>query len=1036
MNIAKFSVKNRLFVNLVSVMLIVGGIYCAVTQKREAFPRTSFDIVIINTVYTGASPKEIEKLITNPIEQEIKEIDGIDKISSDSREGSSSIVVEIDPGYGNTDKVINNVQRAVDRVDGLPNAAEDPIVLELSSEHPAIEVSLSGSVDEKTLRLWADNLRKRLELIDGVGSVKRNGWRDPEIWIEVDPEKLKEYQISLLDVITALKTRNISFPGGKLTHPDTEYLIRTDAEFSTPEEIADVIVRANDVGNFVRIRDIAVIKETYQEQNIIQKTLGTRSINLIIMKKESGDTISIVNTIFEEVNRFKDKIPSSITVSFVNDMSFYIKRRLRVLINNGWMGFLMVFIILRLFLNFRTTAVVAIGVPISMLATFIGMRFSGISINLLSMFGLIVVLGMLVDDAIIVAENIYRHIEKGCEPEEAAVIGTTQVMKPVVASVLTTMAAFLPFLFMSGIMGKFVRNIPLPLMIALAASLMESFFILPSHMADFVKSVKKKRATHTGNEAGWYKKLIKSYTKVLTLALRRRYIFAGLMIALLAFSLFWAKNVMRFVLFSQEGIEIFFIRAEAQVGTSLEAMNTLIKPIEDEILKLPEHELDTFITQIGVVQQDPGDPMSRYGSHLSQCVVYLTPPAKRKRTADDIILYLRGQIPAIKNVKLSFDRVNPGPPVGKPIAVEIRGEEFDVLNEIADKMILEMKKIPGIKDIDTNYKMGKEEIRVVVDREKAKIAGLSVQEIASMVRIAFEGGVATTIKKTEEEIDVVVKYPPEARKKLSTLENLLIANKKGRLIPLKKVASLSKGQGLSSIAHVDNRRLLKITAQIDPKVTTTVKANNEINKRTRDIQADYSEYVIKFGGEMEDTQKSMKSLFEAFGFAFLLIFLIIATTFKSIIHPLVIMLTIPFGIVGVIWAFYFHGMPISFLGILGMVALSGVAVNDSIVLVDFINRRRKEEGQSRFDSIISSGQSRLRPIILTTITTMGGLIPLAYGWIGSDPFLKPMAIAIVWGLFFASGQTLIVIPCFYAIVDDAGEFINKTYKKILGRDYK
>ena len=490
---------------------------------------------------------------------------------------------------------------------------------------------------------------------------------------------------------------------------------------------------------------------------------------------------------------------------------------------------------------------------------------------------------------------------------------------------------------------------------------------------------------------------------------------------------------MRFQLFSQEGIEIFFVRAEAKVGTPLETTDKLIKPVEEALNTLPKNELDTFIAQIGVMQQDPNDPSAQFGSHVAQCVVYLTPPSSRKRNADEIITYLREQIPPIKDVKVTFDRVNPGPPVGKPVAVEIRGEDYDVLQEIAHKIMPIMEQVPGVKDIDTNYKLGKEEIRVVVDREKAKLAELSVQEIASMVRIAFEGGIATTIKKTEEEINVVVKYPLQARTDIRTLENLLIPNTKGRLIPLKKIASLAKDQGISSIAHIDNRRLFTITAQIDQKITTTVQANTEINKRTKKIQADYPEYVVKFGGEMEDTQKSLKSLFEAFGFAFLLIFLIIATTFRSIIHPLVIMLTIPFGIVGVIWAFFFHGMPISFLGLLGMVALSGVAVNDSIVLVNFINRRRKEEGQSRRDSIISSGQSRMRPIILTTVTTMGGLIPLAYGWLGSDPFLKPMAIAIVWGLFFASGLTLVVIPCFYAIVDDLGQFINSLCMRLIGR---
>ncbi|MBD3271901.1 MAG: AcrB/AcrD/AcrF family protein, partial [Elusimicrobia bacterium] len=554
MNIAEFSVKNRLFVNLFSFFVIVGGIYSALTLQREAFPSVSFDLVFITTVYPGASPREVEKLITNPIEQEIKDVDGIDEIDSRSRESVSEIIVQIDPDTDNVDKVVNNIQRAVDRVEDLPEEVDDPLVLELTSDQPTIEVSLSGNVDPWTLRKWVDILKKRLEFVPGVSSVERRGWKDPEIWVETDPLKLDEYQIALRDVITALRNRNVSIPGGTLKKPDNEFILRTVGEFETIAEIEDVIVRANDYGNIVRIRDIATVKHAFEDSETMQKTLGTESINLTIMKRESGDTINIVDGIFEEVNRFKKEIPDEITISFVNDISYYIKRRLNVLINNGTLGLILVVIILALFLNLSTTLVVSFGVPLSMLSAILLMRFFDISINLLSMFGLIIVLGMLVDDAIIVAENIYRHKEKGLSIDDAAIVGTNQVIIPVIASVLTTVAAFMPLLFMSGIMGKFVRNIPIPLIIALFASLVESFYVLPSHMIDiervieFMKelgksslfrflpwnnsdrSVTRKKKRQTGGDSWWYKKLVAGYTAVIGLALKRRFIFAGIMV--------------------------------------------------------------------------------------------------------------------------------------------------------------------------------------------------------------------------------------------------------------------------------------------------------------------------------------------------------------------------------------------------------------------------------------------------------------------------------------------------------------------------
>ncbi len=1024
MSLPLFSVNQSLFVNLVSILIIIFGLIVVLGINREIFPNVDFDVVSITTLYPGATPLDVEKLITVPIEKELKEVDGIKEIKSSSAGGASLVIVKIDPDERDKKKVIGDIQNAVDRVKDLPkDIYQDPVVVEVTTkQYPIIEVSLSGEISEKKLQYYADVLEDELENIEGVARLKKSGYRDREIQVHAEPEKMKNLYVSFDEIEQALASRNISVPAGEINTETSEYSIRTTGEFTTREEVEDVIIRANDSGNWLRIKDVAVVKDSFKKEDVINKTFGMRSINLIVMKKASGDAITIADQIKKTCDRFLKDRHDNLNISYINDYSFFAKRRLNILKNNGWASLILVVSSMLLFLQHRVAFMTVLGIPIAFFMTFIVMGMMGITINLISMFGLIIVLGMLVDDGIIVADNAYRYMEQGMPPREAASKGTEEVMRPVVSAVLTTIAAFTPLLFMSGIIGRFIRNIPIVLIVALLASLGEALIILPSHLADFVKIRYDTfgKPVSISRDMPWFKALVRNYSKIVSAAINRKYkIVAGFTIVFILCCVI-AFGVLRFVLFPSSGINFFFIRGEAPIGTPLKKTNELILPVERIVAKLPPEELDAFVTSVGNIAEDRNDPFAGQESHLVQITVYLTPEQDRKRNVDEIIEDLRQKTKDVQGFKeLRFDKHQAGPPVGKAVEARIRGESFETLDTIAKEYMDYIATLKGTQDITWDHKPGKEEIRVKVDNDKAALAGLNVAQISKTIRAVFEGNIATKIKpiKAEEETDVSIMFPEEASRDIDAFEDIMVSNKFGNLIPLKNVAAIEKITGTTTIHHLDGRRVVTASANVDTNKTTSLKINRMLEKKFKDIPQRYIGYSVKYGGEQEETKDSLFSLLKAFFYAFLIIYLILSFAFKSIVQPLIIMLAIPFGLIGVVIAFLVHGMPLSFMAILGIVGLNGIVVNDSIVLVDFINKLRRE-GMERRESIIKAGEMRIRPVILTTITTVGGLSSVAYGIGGKDPFLVPMALSICWGLTFATMLTLIVIPCIYSIVDD------------------
>jgi multidrug efflux pump subunit AcrB len=629
-SLPEFSVKHSVFGNMLTLFVLVGGLVMLTFLQRDTFPEIELDLVVVSTRYPNASPEEVESLITNPIEEKIKEVEGIEEYFSSSVEGLSVITIQVDEEARYKDRVINEIQRKVDQVSDLPKEAEDPEVESILAQGPMIRVVITGPVEEARLRDFGDRLKDRLETIGGVSSVEKSGWRDEEFWVEADLGELVRQELSLGDIAAALSAQNINLPGGKMPEGDHEVVLRTLGQFYTAEEIRDVVVRSNSDGNLVRVGDVAEVTRTYEEDVLFTKANGTRAVVLGVKKKRSGDTITIADAVKVQLVEAQASAPEGIRIFHVDDESFYVKRRLHVLSSNGLIGFVMVVAILFLFLNFRVALVTGLGIPFAFLAALMIMSGFGITINLMTMFGLIIVLGMVVDDAIIVGENIFRHMEEGRDPRTAAIEGTREVMYPVVATVLTTMAAFAPLAFAPDVFGQVLKWLPITVAIALLASLLESLVVLPCHVVDFVPPLRgERRRVRDGKKAGHpvMDRVMAFYTSQVRLALRWRWIFLPVVLVVFGGLILFGMRTVRVDIFPADLIDIFKVSVAAEQGTRLETTERIMGEVEKRIETLPDSELQDIVTFVGGHISEQG--FTARGTHYASALVYLTPAPLR-----------------------------------------------------------------------------------------------------------------------------------------------------------------------------------------------------------------------------------------------------------------------------------------------------------------------------------------------------------------------------------------------------------------------
>jgi len=1021
MSIPKFSTEQPVFVNLFMILMLVVGVIAFISIPKEEWPEVPVNTVAIKTFYPGASPEEIEALITKPIEDEVCNVEDVWYVASFTSEGRSTVNVYFDPDIKDYYRKLQEVQTEVNKVNNLPVGAEDPEVEDYSIPFQLITIGIVGDGAEKEITKIAEDLSSELKKIYGVKDAELAGERDREIWVEVDPDRLESYGLSLDMVMASLKKKNLNLPGGTIKISGNEFILRTVGEVKRLKEIENVVIRESSTGGHVFLKDVATVNDTFAEMNTISRINGKRGIAVTVAQSDVGNIADIVEEIKSVVKPYHERLPEGAEIIYINDNSLYLKERLGILYSNAVTGFILVIISLFLFIGARPAFVTAIGIPVSFCICFLLMDVMGISINSLSLFAIIVVLGMVVDDAIIVTENVYRYIEKGLPIKEAARLGAEEVFWPILAAVSTTMAAFLPMLLMTGILGNVMSVIPKVVIFALAGSLWEAFLILPSHLADFARPPKVKK--YRGADSAWFKKTHEKYVLLLGKVLRKRYyavagIFCGGVIIL-----FTAVTTVDFILFPNPDFDTFMVKVEAPASTNIEETDRITSAATDIIQSFPETEVVSLKTKIGqkIANLGARDGGMEYGSSIAEVEVRLSNYQDRERSGNEILDEIREKVSRLDTAdyyKISVMRM--GPPVGKPVAVRVEGDDFGILGNIAEKVIKELKTISGVVDVEQDFHPGKEEIRIKVDEEKAALYKLSVEQVAMTVQYAYLGGVATEFKEENEDIDVVVKLDKKTRDDIQGILDLKIRNSDGDMILLKNVASLVRERGYSKIRRRDQKRIINVTANIVEAENNSRDVIHEIEKTMAPFMKRFPGYELSFGGEFEDTKKSMASLFKAFAVSVFLIYMILATMFKSFIQPFLLMLSIPFSVIGVFVGIVIMQVPIGMMVFLGIIGLSGIVVNDSIVLIDFINRRKAEADQSedRFEVTIDACRTRLRPILLTSITTILGLMPLALGIFGREFMMTPMAISIVWGLTLSSVLTLFIIPCFYTILED------------------
>lgn len=1070
MGIIKFFINQAKVVNLLVILLTVLGAGVFIFGQKESFPTVDFNSVYITTIYPGASAEEMEILVTKKVEKAVENINGADEIISITAESRSTVIFEGDPDYpGDFDEVVDEITEAVDGIRDFPDDAEDPTIFRLEvEEFPVVSVFITGDASTAELRKIADQFEERILSYKGQGvkvaEVEMQGYQDREVWVEVDPKKMEVYELDIQDIIRAIQLRNINLPGGTIKLGVKEYLIRTIGQYKDLGDIRNTVVRANDVGNVVYVKDVAKISWQWSELSDYTRVEGRSGIRLSVVKQSSGDiikTASAVNAVMEEFRQNPELAEKNIKLVSFDDQSYFVKRRLSILASNASVGLLFVFICLIIFFDFRTSIWTALGIPISFAVAMLVANALGITLNLMSMFAFIIVVGMLVDDAVLVAENIYRHRELGMAPKDAAVRGAKEVMLPVLASVTTTIVAFLPLIYLPGIFGDFLGVIPKIVAIALSASFVESLFVLPGHLAHGKRKKVAELDDSSGSEGsgenlnekrGWFKKFVEHYGRLLRFLLRHKMAAIALILLTSLGSCITSMSTVPFRMFSGE-VDEYAVNITTDIFNPLEKTESIIDKSEEALRLAIGTEVREFISSVGY--QDTQEAPKRR-PYIGQVRVIKDPDSKvENKEFIEIMNKAMENIDGV--VEYNISQASGGPPRVAPVYVKIYGENLDEMAKAADFVLKGIKGISNVTSIQTSVETGKDELVLNINEKKAAELGVNVSSTAIAVRNAFEGGMATVANNmdiADDDVDIVVKRREENSYNLDDIRSIRLRNNFGRDIELRMFAEPVFKPSFSSIDREDLSRVVSVTAELlDPNSAEYDEGyiGTSLEEVVASANEQFPNMTTEVSGNQEDDRELMMGAFIAFAVALFAVYAILTALFKSFIQPLIVMLIIPFGVTGVMNGLFIdrfilgRDASIGIMPMLGIVALTGVVVNGSLVLVSFINRMRAA-GLDRDEAVLAAAKARLRPILITSITTVVGLIPLAYSdylsknlgidlgpFSASEPFLQPMGVALVWGLLFSTFITLLILPVFYSVIDS---MIQRTLEEVLGFDYE
>ncbi len=1067
-------VGRRAVVYLAVACTVLFGLMTYIGLPREANPDIEIPVVTVSTPYIGVSPSDVESLVTIPMETELSGLKDLKRMTSTSYEGVSVVVLELEP-EAKIDEALQQVRDRVSRArTRLPQDVEETEVAEISfSDFPILIVTIGGDVDEQLLVSLAERFEEDVRRMPGVLDATLSGDRTREIKVQIDPVRLGHYGLSLNDVVGAIGKENVNIPGGEIRTGDASFLLRVPGEFSDPSELGDVAIKR--VGDRpVFIRDVARVVDGYASRNTYARMNGQTALSIAVSKRNGANIVDVAEGVKALIAEHAQTWPEGVTYRTLGDQSKIVYDMIGELENGIITGLLLVVAVLVFFMGIRNSFFVAVAIPLSMLLAFIVIDALGMTLNMIVLFALIMALGMLVDNAIVLVENIYRHVEEGKDPVTASIVGTEEVAMAVAASTATTVAAFAPLLFWTGMMGQFMGFMPKTIVIVLICSLVVAVGMLPIFTSRFMKKKTKKvtRVRKTDGVDGPYREgesevevedktrnpIMGAYQSLLELSIRHRYIaaFIGLASLIGTFVAFGALN---------HGVEFFpdtdpnraFVAVRAPDGTDLETTDRIVRQVEAILAEC--ENIDVFVAETGIA--GGGDPMAgtQSATNMARITVDFLPDRNtvqdgqrvRVEPTPDTIDFIRARVAEIAGAVIRVDKENMGPPVGKPIDVRVSGEDVHEVGALAARVRRDLAEIEGTTDLTDDYRVGRPEMRLQIDRGAATRVGASTQAVASTIRTAIAGQKASTFRDGEDEYDIMVELAPEFRTDLQSVLSLRIPGREDTSpstfpVPISTVATYELAGGTGAIRHLDRDLVVSITGE----VTEGTNAN--------EVQQAVLEYIEKaelptgftlsLGGSNDEQKETEAFLGRAFLIAIFLILGVLVGQFNRFDIPLIILASVVLSLVGVLWGLVIMGMPFGIMMTgLGVISLAGIVVNNAIVLLDYVEQLRAR-GNEVFDALVQAGMTRFRPVVLTAITTVLGLIPMAVGVsvdfrklfagdldraliIGSQSatWWGPMAVAIIAGLAVATVLTLVMVPTLYSIFDDFSRLRARLFQK-------
>jgi len=1013
--------RNRVTPNLMMIVFIAGGFFLARGIKQEVFPEFDLDMVNVMVPYPGSSPEEVEQGIILAIEERIRGLDGIKEIIATASEGFGMVRAELLDG-ADTQRVYQDIKQQVDRIVTFPQDAERPEVSMLVMRREVLQIQLYGKASERALRELAEEVRDSLLQDPGVTQVELLGARNFQIQVQIDQDTLRRYGFSLGDVANKIRATAIELPGGYIETQAGDILLRVKDRRDWAREFAQIPIITTPDGAVLYLEDIAQVREDFEDTDRYATYDGHRAIGISVFRIGKQTPIGVSDSARAAMDRIADGLPEGISWTVNMDMADIYRQRLNLLLRNAFLGLLLVLALLGVFLEFRLAFWVTMGIPTSFLGAFLFLGGLGVSINMISMFAFIVALGIVVDDAIVVGENVYEYRNQGKSFVEAAIMGAKDVAIPVTFSILTNMVAFLPLCFIPGFMGKIWRVIPAVVITVFAISWIEALFILPAHLGHSKRKDSNRLAkwVHARQQAisrGFVRFIEKVFGPFLDGCIRFRHITVALSFAVLIV-------VVSFVASGRIGL-IVMPRVEADF-----AVVTAMLPVGSPMARAQEVAAHLEAQAEQIVAEHGGDQLcegifSEIDENEIETRLYLTPPKLRPMSTTQVTNLWRqkvGQIPGTESLRFEADRGGPGSGAG--LTVELSHRDIETLDRAGTALAKILADFPNVKDIDDGYTPGKPQLNFRVKPEGQSL-GLTAANIARQVRNSFYGAEALRQQRGRNEIRVFVKLPDEQRSSEYDIEQLLIRTPAGTDVPLMHVAEVQRGRAYTTIERRNGRRTVTVSANVEPMSETSQVQATLKEESLPQLLKEYPGLSYVWEGKQADFGESMDSMMRGFVVAMMVIYAMLAIPFKNYLQPIIVMIAIPFGIVGAVLGHVIMGYSLSLISVMGIIALSGVVVNDSLVLIDYANRLRLK-GSTAFEAIHQAGIRRFRPIILTTLTTFGGLAPMIFETSRQARFLIPMALSLGYGIVFATSITLIIVPCLYMILDDAEKLWAKT----------